>query len=280
MQGIHRFLSKIHVSDTTAKRIFKILTGGVYVFLYAPVLIVVILSFTEQKVPAFPMKDFSLKWYWALVPPEYDEQLVAALFDSIQIAVISAIGSGIVGTLAALGIVRGNFQRRLLSGEVLNTAFLSPIVVPWVVTGLAVLTLFSILGIQGTFVSVIIGHILITLPFVVLVVSSQLSGFDREVEEAAKNLGATEIRTFYEVTLPLILPGVVAGMLFAFTISFDNFTQTFFWVGGNIETLPIVIYGKIQTGIDPTINAIGTIIVLMSVTLAAVAEVLSSRLMN
>lgn len=249
----------------------------VYAFIYAPVIIVIILSFTEQKVPEFPMEGFSLKWYNQLIPPGYDERLVNALFTSLEIAVISALGAGIIGTLAALGMVRGDFRSRFLNSSTLTTIFLSPIVMPWVVTGIAVLTLFSLLGIQGTLGSVIIGHILITFPFVVLVVSSQLYGFDRSIEEAAMNLGATELRTFYEVTFPLILPSIIAGMLFAFTISFDNFTQTFFWVGGDVETLPIVIYSMIRTGIEPTINAIGTIIVVFSLLIATGAEILSSR---
>jgi spermidine/putrescine transport system permease protein len=238
------------------------------------------LSFTEDKVPQFPMSGFSLEWYSRLIPPNYNEQIVNALFQSLQIAIISAIGAGIVGTLAALAIVRGGFKSRLINTNTLNTLFLAPIVVPWVVTGIAVLTLFSLIGIQGTFLSVVVGHILITLPFVVLVVSSQLYGFNRKLEEAAQNLGASEITTFYEITLPLIAPGVIAGILFAFTLSFDNFTQTFFWVGSDVQTLPIVIYSMIDTGISPAINAIGTIIIVFSALVATAAEVLSSRVFD
>jgi hypothetical protein len=135
------------------------------------------------------------------------------------------------------------------------------------------LTLYSTIGIQGSFLSVVIGHVLITLPFVVLIVASQLYGFNPELEEAAMNLGASKVRTLYEVTLPLILPGIVAGMLFAFTLSFDNFTQTFFWVGSDVQTLPIVIYGMIQTGIEPTINAVGTVTVVLSLVPATVDTV-------
>jgi spermidine/putrescine transport system permease protein len=277
MRIVHPVLERIDLSKENSSRFFQFFTYLVYFFLYAPVAVVIALSFTEQKVPQFPMSGFSLKWYGRLVPPNYNEQVVDALFQSLQIAVISAIGAGIVGTLAALAIVRGDFGNRLLSTNLLNTFFLAPIVVPWVVTGIAVLTLFSLIGIQGTFVSVVIGHMLISIPFVVLVVSSQLYGFNRKLEEAAQNLGASELRTFYEITLPLIAPGVIAGMLFAFTLSFDNFTQTFFWVGGDVQTLPIVIYSMIDTGITPTINAVGTVIVVFSVVVATAAEVLSSR---
>lgn len=280
MNLLHRLLGSLSLSDRNSKRSLRWFTYLVYVFLYAPVVIVVLLSFTEQKVPSFPMEGFTFKWYLNLIPPEYDERIVSAFVQSLQIAVITAISAGVLGTLTALGMVRSEFNTRWLDSSVLYTVFLSPIVVPWVVTGIAVLTLYSIIGIQGTFVSVVLGHILVALPFVVLVVASQLYGFDRELEEAAQNLGASELRTFYEVTLPLIAPGIIAGMLFAFTLSFDNFTQTFFWVGSGVETLPIVIYGKIQTGIEPTINAIGTIIVVLSMVVAAAAEKLSSRVVN
>lgn len=280
MNPVHKLLGLLELSDENSERGLRWFTYLVYVFLYAPVVIVIMLSFTEQKVPSFPMEGFTFKWYLNLIPPDYDARIVDAFVQSLQIAIITALGSGIIGTLAALGMVRSDFDTRWLDSSVLYTVFLSPIVVPWVVTGIAVLTLYSIIGIQGTFLSVVLGHILIALPFVVLVVASQLYGFDRELEEAAQNLGASELRTFYEVTLPLIAPGIIAGMLFAFTLSFDNFTQTFFWVGSGVETLPIVIYGKIKTGIEPTINAIGTIIVIFSMLVAAAAEKLSSRVVN
>ena len=193
--------------------------------------------------------------------------------------VLASLGAGIVGTLAAMGVVRGEFQTRWPDSSVLYTVFLSPIVVPWVVTGIAVMKLYSIIGIQGTFASVVIGHVLITLPFVV-VVASQLHGFDRTLEEAAQNRGASELRTFYEVTLPIIAPGIITSMLFAFTLSFDNFTQTFLWVGSDVQTLPIVIYSKIRTGIELTVNAVGTVVVIFSLVVAAVAEKLSSRVIR
>lgn len=280
MRIVHPILEKIDLSQQNSSRFLRYFTYLVYFFLYAPVIVVIMLSFTKDKVPQFPMSGFSLEWYSRLIPPNYNEQIVNALFQSLQIAIISAIGAGIVGTLAALAIVRGGFKSRLINTNTLNTLFLAPIVVPWVVTGIAVLTLFSLIGIQGTFLSVVVGHILITLPFVVLVVSSQLYGFNRKLEEAAQNLGASEITTFYEITLPLIAPGVIAGILFAFTLSFDNFTQTFFWVGSDVQTLPIVIYSMIDTGISPAINAIGTIIIVFSALVATAAEVLSSRVFD
>jgi spermidine/putrescine transport system permease protein len=277
---IQTFTSVLEMKDRTASRLFKSYTFLVYVFLYGPIFVVIALSFTPKSFPSFPMEGFTLEWYAELLPPDYNERIVNALFTSIKIGVASAIGSGVLGTIAALGMVRGRFNTRWLQSDILYTITLVPIVVPWIVTGIAALTFFNLLGIQGTMLSVTIGHILITLPFVILVVSTQLYDFDRSVEEAAKNLGATELRTFYEVTLPLIAPGVIAGMFFAFTISFDNFTQTYFWTSVSNETLPVVIFGAIRFGLEPTINAIGTVIVVFSVGIAAIAERLSSRIVN
>lgn len=279
MRVVHPVLERLTISGRNRRRALRLYTYLLYVFLYAPILVVVVLSFTERRVPSFPIDEFSLRWYAKLLPPAYDQRLIGGLVASLKLGVISALGAGVVGTLTALGLVRSDFRSNWLNAQVLNTAFLSPIVVPWIVTGIAMLTLYNLLGIGGSFVSVVVGHVLITMPFVVMVVSTRLYGFNRSLEEAATNLGASELRTFYEVTLPLILPGIVAGMLFAFTISFDNFTQTFFWVGAETETLPIVIYSKIRSGLDPSVNAIGTLIVLFSLTIAFLAERLSARFM-
>jgi spermidine/putrescine transport system permease protein len=279
MNPFRWLIRRVDVSDRNGHRALKGWMLFILFFLYAPVIIVVILSFTPREVPSFPLDGFSLRWYAVLIPPNQDEALVSAFFTSLKIGIISAIGAGIVGTAAALGLVRYEFSSRWLDSDLLNTIFITPIVVPWIVTGIAVLVLYNIVGIEGTFLSVVIGHILIALPFVILVVSSSLYGFDRSLEEAAKNLGANNLQAFYEVTLPIISPGIIAGMLFAFTISFDNFTQTFFWAGNNTQTLPLVIYGKIRFGIDPSVNSIGTIIIVFSLAIAMIAEKLSSRIL-
>lgn len=280
MNPFRWLIRRVDLSRRTSHRGLKGWMFLIFLFLYAPVAIVVILSFTPREVPSFPLTGFSLKWYAVLIPPEQDEALVDAFFTSLKIAVISAIGAGIMGTAAAMGLVRHKFDKRWVSSDLLNTVFITPIVVPWIVTGIAVLVLYSTIGIQGSFFSVVIGHVLIALPFVILVVSSSLYGFDRSLEEAAKNLGANNLRAFYEITLPLIAPGIIAGMMFAFTISFDNFTQTFFWAGSNTQTLPLVIYGKIRFGIDPSVNSIGTVIVVFSLAMAIAAEKLSSRIIS
>lgn len=276
-KAFRNLVSLFDLSDSSVLGLLKAYTGLVYVFLYGPVLVVMILSFTESQVPSFPMEGFTLEWYALLFPPEpYDQDMFQGLIESIKLGVITAIGSGIIGTMGALGMVRNEFDGRLLTGDNLRLLFTIPIVTPWIVTAIAVLVFYSLIGINGTYISLILGHILITLPFTLLIIASQLYGFDRSIEEAAKNLGATKFRTFREITLPIIAPGIIGGMLFAFTLSFDNFTQTFFWAQ-NTQTLPIVIFSTIRRGMNPSVNAISTIIIFFSLAIAIVAERLTGR---
>jgi spermidine/putrescine transport system permease protein len=268
-------LNRIEVSDGVASRLLQLYTFLLYFFLYTPVVVVAILSFHPHRTPVFPMPGFTLKWYSTFIPiGEYNPDMVAALVRSFGIAVVVSISTTLIATAAALGMVRGSFRRIRTSS--LNTVFFAPMVVPAVVTGIAVLIFYTIVNVRGI-LSIVLGHILIAIPFTVAVVASQLYGFDRSVEEAANILGARRIRTFYEVTLPIIWPGVLAALLFSFTISFENFTQTFFWMTGDNVTLPVFIYSMIRSGLDPSVNAIGTIIVLFSAVLVFTAEQLYGR---
>lgn len=269
-----RLTQVLNFSKEGTQRAFRWYTSLIYLFLYLPIVFVVALSFTSNNSATFPLGGLSLKWYESLLT---NDQLITAVINSLEVAAITAVFAGIVGLATAMGMVRGDFKSRWLSHNILNTVIIAPIVVPWVVTGVAMLLLFNFLGIQGTFISVVIGHVLITMPFVTVVISSQLYNFDRSTEEAAQNLGATELQTFFRITLPQIYQSVIAGMLFAFTLSFDNFTQTFFWVGTGFQTLPIKIFGMLRTGMTPDINAISTVILLLSVILVVTAERLAAR---
>ncbi|ERG96193.1 ABC transporter permease [Haloquadratum walsbyi] len=282
MSRVTRLLGRLSFSSKTGSKLLQFETIILFIFLYAPILVVVILSFSADSVPSFPISGFSTEWYLALIPigEKFDAQLIRAFLISVQIGIIAAIGSAIIGTAAAIGMVRNEYARWLFNVDTLNTLFITPMMVPWVVTGIAVLSLYSILDIAGSFISLIMGHILITLPFMTIVVAGQLYGFDRSLEEAAQNLGAGPLRTFYEVTLPIISPGIIAGMMFAFTISFDNFTQTFFWTSSTLNTLPVVIFSRINFSLTPVVNAMGTVIVGVSLTMAFLAERLSSRVIT
>lgn len=277
---ITRLTDPLEPSPGNIKRLFKGYAALLMLFLYFPIVVVVLLSFTPNEIASFPLEGISFQWYDQLLPPDYNERLVEALWRSVYLGVITAVLTGIIGTAGAMGMVRSNFNTRFLDSKVLQTVFIAPIAVPWVVTGISLALFYNLLNIVGTFQSLLIGHVLITIPFVVLVIGSRLRGFDRSMEEAARNLGASRLRTFYEVTLPLIMPSVIAGMLFAFTISFGNFTQTYFWVSVETQTLPVVIFAMLKTGLPPTVNAVGTLIIVISVVLGAAAESLSSRVFS
>lgn len=282
MSRITQLLGRVSFSSKTGSKILRFETIALFIFLYLPILVVIILSFSADSVPSFPISGLSIEWYLALIPigRTFDAQLIRAFLMSVQIGIIAAIGSAVIGTAAAIGMVRNEYARWLFDVDTLNTLFITPMMVPWVVTGIAVLSLYSMINIAGSFISLILGHILITLPFMIVVVAGQLYGFDRSLEDAARNLGAGPLRTFYEVTLPIISPGVIAGMMFAFTISFDNFTQTFFWTSSTLNTLPVVIFSRINFSLTPVVNAMGTVIVGVSLTMAFLAERLSSRVIT
>jgi spermidine/putrescine transport system permease protein len=270
-------LNKIRIPDRVATGTLQTILVLTITFMYLPLFVVALLSFSPTKFPQFPIDGFSLQWYAQLIPPEYDQNLVSALWTSIQLGIIAAVGAAVLGTFAVLGMARGKFTSRLFQRDVLSLAFILPMVIPWIVTGIAMLTLFNIIGIQGTFLSLALGHIFLTIPFVFTVVAAQYDTLDESLEEAAQDLGASRLRTLYEVTFPLLLPAIVAGGLFAFSISFDNFTQTFFWSGPGTRTLPVAIFTQIRFSVEPTVNAIGTIIVVFSLFIAFLGERIARR---
>lgn len=270
-------INKISISERLASGYLKFNLAFTLSFLYFPLFIVALLSFSPNEFPRFPMGGFSLQWYGRLIPPDYDAALVEALFTSLQLGIISAVTAAVLGTLAVIGVARNDFTSRIFNEDILSLAFILPMVIPWIVSGIAILTLFSFIGVQGTFTSLVIGHTFLTIPFVFTVVSAQYSNLDTGLEEAARDVGATQVRTLYEITLPLLRSGIIAGVLFAFSISFDNFTQTFFWSGPETRTLPIVIFSQIRFSVEPTINAIGTIIVVLSLITAFAGERFARR---
>ncbi|MUV56179.1 ABC transporter permease [Halogeometricum sp. CBA1124] len=275
--SLSALLGTVDLGNRTASRLLKGVAGAVLVFLYVPILVVVMLSFTPQQTPSFPMPGVSLRWYEALVT---NSDLIDALLFSLQLAVVSAFGSGLVGSLAGFGLVRGDYRNSVLDESTLRMLFSIPIIIPFIITGIGGLVFFNVLGIYGSWPSLVVGHILITLPFTTLVIAAGLDGFDESLEEAAKNLGATQVRAYLEVTLPTILPSIVAAMLFAFILSFNNFIQTFFWLSFGDQTLPVVIYALVQRTYDPTLNAIGAVIIVGSLALTIAAERLSGRVVS
>jgi putrescine transport system permease protein len=231
-----------------------------FAFLYAPIVSLVIFSFNESELVTV-WSGFSTKWYGELFS---DPQLIGAALLSLQVAALSASIALVLGTLAAVALVR--FRR--FKGRTLFSGMVSaPLVMPDVITGLALLLLFvameSTLGWpQGRgMLTIVIAHATFCTAYVCVVVQSRLSDFDRSLEEAAMDLGASPVRTFFDITLPIIAPALVSGWLLGFTLSLDDLVIASFVSGPGSSTLPMVIFSKVKLGVSPDVNALATIII-------------------
>ncbi|MDO6962616.1 ABC transporter permease [Rhizobium alvei] len=245
-----------------------ILTLG-FAFLYIPILILVVYSFNESKLVTV-WGGFSLKWYremWS------NEGLMSAAWVTARVGILSATLGTIFGTLTALALVRfGRFPGRLLfSGMVY-----APLVMPEVITGLSLLLLFVAIGLDRSLVTVIIAHTTFTMCYVAIVVQSRLMTFDMSLEEAALDLGCPPVKTFFKITLPLIMPAVVSGWMLAFTLSLDDLVIASFTTGPGATTLPIKIYSQVRLGVTPEINAVCSILIGL-VTLGVIAASISTK---
>jgi putrescine transport system permease protein len=223
-------------------------------FLYLPILILVIYSFNASRLVTV-WGGWSTRWYASLLD---NEAMLDAAWISLRIAFLSACAATVLGTLAALALVRaGRFRGRLLFSGLVY----APLVMPEVITGLALLLLFVAIEIERGFWTVTIAHTTLTMCFVTVIVQARLLGFDRSLEEAAMDLGCPPLRTFMTVTLPLIAPAIAAGWVLAFMLSLDDLVIANFVTGPGATTLPIRIYSEVRLGVKPEINAICTIII-------------------
>lgn len=246
-------------------------TVFVYIFMFLPVAVVVLLSFNASQFGAFPMTGFSFRWFWELAG---NEAILRAFRTSIVLGLLTALISTTLGVLASLALVR----YRVPGANAISTLLIAPILVPEVVLAVALLLFLNFLGVTKSFALLLFGHVIFTLPFVILVVQARLIGIKRDVEEAAMSLGASPVQTFFQITLPLMLPAVLAGALFAFTISFDDITGTLFWKPGGVETVPTQIFAMLRNSISPEINALGTVMIVMTVGLPLLGVAVARRL--
>ncbi len=221
-------------------------------YLLSPILVIVPMSFSENSYLAFPPRGFTLQWYEAFFN---DADWIQSALNSLGVALLSAACSVVLGTLAALAITRGRFPFR---GPIM-AILLAPLIVPFVIVGLAVYIGFLGLGLTQTVLGFVLVHTALGVPYVMINVVASLSQVDRRLEMAAMNLGANPIETFFRITLPLILPGVLAGALFAFITSWDEVVVAIFLSGPELTTLPVKMWSGIRVQIDPTIAAISTI---------------------
>ncbi|WP_280535380.1 ABC transporter permease [Halopenitus sp. POP-27] len=246
-------------------------TALVYLFLYIPIVVLVTLSFNDSRY-AIVWQGFTTEWYAALLSGETvarvdPDAAWAALSNSVEIAAASVIISTVFGTMLAFALDRYEFPgKRLFTGVVFM-----PIIIPSIVMGISLLLFFNIVGMQLGIRTAVIGHVAFGISFVAVVVAARLQNFDRTLEEAAMDLGANELETFRYVTLPVIKPGVLAGALLAFAMSFDDYVVTFFIIGQE-NTLPIYFFGMVRQGISPGVNVIAALIVVTTMVLVGIAQ--------
>lgn len=233
--------------------------GLVLAFLYLPILIMAVMSFNASPFYQLPI-DWSLDWFTALAG---NTPLIAATWNSLYVAAITTVIATTLGTAAALALHRYQFRGKKL----LQALLFPPIAIPWLITGTAMLIFFFAVGIGRGLHAILLGHVALALPYVIVVVSARLRTFQPELEEAALSLGASQWQATRRVTLPWIAPGIVAGGLFAFAVSFDQFVVSYFLSTPGQTTLPVQIYAAIRKGFTPEINAVSTIIIVLSMTL-------------
>lgn len=233
----------------------------VYAFLYVPLAVVVIFSFNDSALNA-GWVGFTTRWYRELFA---DDEMLAAAANSLLVALVSASAATLLGTMA--GIAMHRYRPRLLPALVLT-----PVAMPEILLGVSLLLFFrQVLDLTLGLVSIVIAHITFSIGFVAIVVRARLQGMDAAIFEAARDLGATPWRTFRHVTLPLILPAVIAGGLMSFTLSIDDFVITFFTAGVGVTTLPLRIYAMIKVAVTPEVNAVSTLLMALTLTLIAAA---------
>lgn len=236
----------------------------VYAFLHLPMLVLVAFSFNDSKFST-EWNGFTLHWYQRLLERE---DILDALQGSLMVGLLSTLGATVLGTLLAMGLAR----HRLAGRTVLEGLVYVPVVTPEIVCGISLLLLFVGLGIPLGYGTITLAHIAFNISFVTVVVRARLEGMDRSLEEAALILGADEWTAFWRVTVPQLWPGILSGALLAFTMSFDDFVITSLVSGPGSSTLPIVVYGMVRKNIEPSINAISTIVLVVTTVLIYLSD--------
>jgi putative spermidine/putrescine transport system permease protein len=248
----------------------RLFTAAVLVYLVAPIIVVLPLSFTSGQLLIFPIPGWSVQWY---VDFFTNPLWSGALWNSCVIGLVVTLVASTLGTLAALGLHNARFRYK---GAVM-ALLVTPIAVPVVIVAVAVFYFFSRLGLVGTYTGVVLAHTVLALPFVVVTVTATLQGFDPNLARAGASLGASPLTVFRTVTLPIIAPGVISGSLFAFVASFDEIVIALFIASPQQRTLPRQIFSGVSESISPTITAAAVILLLVSVALMGTMEALRRR---
>lgn len=259
---------KARIEAAVVGRFAPTVTLLAYLFLFVPIIVLIAYSFNAGR-STVVWTGFTFDWYREVLD---DRGIGRSLRVSLIVAAASAAISTAIGTLAALAIVRNRFAGR----DALSTLMMAPLVLPEIVIAVAFLVLMVVGGITLGYFTLITGHVLVSIPYTMLIVRAAASALDRRLEEAAADLGANELQVFLRVTLPLLMPAIFTAFLLAATLSFDNFVMSVFTSGVGTTPLPIQIYSMLKLGITPEINALGALMVLVNV--AVVVAVLARHL--
>ena len=249
MNGNHR--------GKVRRRFGAVYCGLIYTFLFLPIVVIVVNSFnaTESK-PYMSWKGFTFAWYGKLLQN-------AALLDSFKntliLAAVSTLLSTIIGTIAAVGM----FKYRFRGKSVIDALLYIPVVIPEIVLGIALLTLFATVNIPRGMISLVLAHVTFCIPFVIFNVRARLDGYDKSIEEASMDLGVGRVRTFFHITLPVLAPGIAGGALLAFTLSIDDVIISYF-TNGQTMTFPLKVMESVKSGVSPDVNALSALILLVT----------------
>lgn len=247
-----------------SNKLLSIYTFLIFIIIYLPIATLIVFSFNNSKVNAM-WQGFTFKWYLDLFK---DRDIVGAMSNSLLVAAISTLISTIIGTLAAVGMYKYKFKGK----TILDGLLYVPIIIPEIVMGISLLMFFAQVKIETGGLTLILAHATFSVSYVVIIVRSRLNGFDPSLEEAAMDLGATPFETFYKITLPIIAPGILAGALLAFTLSMDDVIISFFVSGPGFTTLPLKIFSMVKFGVTPEINALSTLMLIFTITIAVISE--------
>ncbi len=243
----------------------------VSVIIYLPIVLVIVYSFNESKISSI-WGGFSLTWYKELFK---DEEMFVALLNSIVLALSSSFAAGIIGTLGAVGFSK--IKTRVKSQAFIEYLTMLPIMIPEIILAMVFLVFFSLLGLPFGMTTLIIAHTTFCIPYIYMLVKARLVGMDKSLTDAAKDLGASGIRAFFDITLPLLFPAIVSGMLLSFAMSFDDVIISLFVTGVNVNTLPIKVYTQLRTGVTPEINALCTLMLAASILLVILSNLIGRK---
>jgi spermidine/putrescine transport system permease protein len=248
------------------RRLLRIFFVVLVTFLYAPIAILLLFSFNDSDIPAFPLSGFTTQWYRDFAT---NPDLKGALLTSALVALMSSAAAVLLGVLSAIALVR----RRFFGKPAVSALLLAPLVIPYIVFGVSLLLFFHAVGIPRSLLTIVIGHIVISLPYTILVLVPRLTQIDVNLEEAAQDLGAGPLRTFGWIVLPLILPAVLSAFLIAFTTSFDEYAVASFVVGTR-QTFPIYLYSALRFPSRlPQVLAVAVVVMLVSLVVVVGAEI-------